>query len=303
MKVFLTGATGYVGSAIGAELHRKGHQVTALVRTHEAAERLTAQGFNTQLGSMSEPEKLLDTVRRVDAVIHTAFNHDFANFASNVAEESAFTQVIGKALAHSGRPFLSTHAAAYLGDSGDGLLDETAPLATGAEFQFALVRGKSEQAAVRLADEGVESLVFRLPHFVYGNGGSVFIPFLLEKAKASDNSYFIDAGENRYSAVHVEDAAALYVSAMENPVAGLYGVSGEAGISFRQIAEAVAINSGAVLQSFSKAEAKLFFGEVMTMFFSMNSQLSNRKAIDTFKWTPTTKRPMIEDIARGSYKS
>jgi nucleoside-diphosphate-sugar epimerase len=299
MKVFLTGATGYIGSVVAEKLQAKGHSVLGLARSDEAAAKLSARKIEVLRGDLKDTDSLKRGAIEADAVIHTAFIHDFSDYAGAVETETAAIAAFSEALTHTNKPFVATSGSAFLGDTKETEADEDFPYDRNSPF---IARSESEQDALGMARKGVRSIVLRLPLFVFGRGGSSFVPFIIERAKQTGAANYIGSGDKTVSAVHVEDAADLYVAALERSTAkGLYNVSGET-VSLREISEAVARLLDVKAKSISAEEAQKQFGALYG-FFSINNRLSAGKARGETGWTPRANIKILDDIENGSYRN
>jgi nucleoside-diphosphate-sugar epimerase len=225
MKVFLTGATGYIGSVVAEKLMGKGHKVLGLARNEAAENKLREKGIEPLRGDLKDVESLKRGASAADAVIHTAFVHDFSDFDGAFKIDKAAIAAFADALANTNKKFIATSGALLLGDTKEVEADEDFPYDQNSPFY---PRAEAEEIALKMTQKVVRSTVIRLPLFVYGRGGSSFAPIMIEQAKAAGAANYFGSGANRVSAVHVEDAADLYASALETSTAkGLYNVSAE----------------------------------------------------------------------------
>jgi len=298
MKVFLTGATGYVGSVVAEKLLGKGHEVLGLARNEAAEAKLIERGITAFSGDLTDVERLKRGAKEADAVIHTAFSHNFSDYNDAVKLDRAVIAAFAEALAQTNKPFIVTSSSAILGDTGSSEADEDFPFNRNS---LRLLRGEAERDVLQLPQKGIRGVVLRLPLFVYGRGGSSFVPFMIEQAKKAGAANYIESGAEKVSAVHVEDAADLYVLALETSTAkGLYNVAAES-VSLKDLNEAIARLLEVEAKSISSEEARKQFG-AMFDFLSINNQLSADKARREFVWKPSA-TTILDDIENGSYRN
>jgi nucleoside-diphosphate-sugar epimerase len=297
MKVFLTGATCYIGSVVAEKLSARGHKVTGLARNETAEAKLREKGIEPLRGDLKDVESLKRGANEMDATIHTAFIHDFSDYDGAVRTENAAIAAFADALAGTNKPFIATTGSGFLGDTRETIADEDYPYDRNSPFYS---RGESEQDILKLSQKGIRSIVLRLPFFVYGRGGSSFAPFLIGQARAAGAANYAGAGNERISAVHVEDAADLYVLALETSTAkNLYNVSAET-VSLKDLNEAVARLLNVKAKSISVEEAQKQFG-AMFGFLSINNQLSAERAQRELGWKAKANTSITDDIENGSY--
>ncbi|WP_029011460.1 SDR family oxidoreductase [Niveispirillum irakense] len=239
MRVFITGATGWVGRAVVAELLDYGHQVLGLARSADKAARLGQRGAAVLHGTLDDLDLLQGAVRETDATIHLAFNHDFSRFAENAAQDRRAIEAMGEVLKGTDKPFLVTSGMAMIAP-GRLAVEGDAPL-SGPSYPR-----RSELAARELAALGVRAATVRLAASVHGVGETHgFVPILINLARKTGVSAYIDEGLNRWPAVHVGDAARLYRLALEKEgLAATYHAIGEEAVPFRDIAEAIGCKLG-----------------------------------------------------------
>src|ERR1700723_285403 len=279
MRVFVTGATGFIGSAVARELIDAGHQVLGLARSNAAAKSLVAAGADVHRGSLEDLESLRSAAAAADGVIHTAFIHDFSNYGPAAEADRRAIETLGQALAGSDRPLIVT--------SGTLLAQRQGPLATEEDAHDPNFPRKSEDAALALAAHGVRASVLRLPPSVHGNGDHGFVPRLIGVAREKGVSAFVGDGLNRWPAVHRFDAANLYKLVLEKGSAGAtyHGVADE-GVPTREIAEAIARGLHLPVVGKSSEEAADHFGWI-ARFFGIDAPASSALTRERLGWRPT----------------
>lgn len=289
MHVFLTGASGWVGSAVAEDLLAAGHQVTGLVRNAQKAQALVALGMQVVTGTLDDHQLLHDGASRADAVIHTAFNHDFSRFSENCAQDERAIQILGEALRGSDRPLLVTSGVAMIAPG---------RLATENDLPFVAPAypRRSEPAARELADKGVRAATIRLSPTVHGLGDHGFIPILMDLAKQTGVSAWPEDAENRWAAVHRRDAATLYRLALETGMTqAVYHAVAEEGILFRDIAQAIGKHLGVP----AEPRAREHFGWFAD-FASLDMAASSEQTRAVLGWNPTHPT-LLADLAQAHY--
>ena len=295
MRVFLTGASGFIGSAIVQELLNAGHQVLGLARSDAAANALSAAGAEVHRGSLEDMDSLKRGAAASDGVIHTAFIHDFSNIAASGKTDNLAVEALGAALEGSNRPLVVTSATGHLKPGHLSTEAEAPDPSTGITHRI-----PSELTTLSLASRGVRSSVVRLPPSVHGEGDHAFVPALIGVARAKGVSAYIGEGANRWSAVHRLDAANLFRLAMEKGAAGsrFHGVADE-GVPTRDIAAAIGKQLNLPVVSKTPQEAAEHFGW-LAHFFAMDSQTSSAQTRALLGWKPTHPG-LIADLELGHY--
>lgn len=241
MKVFVTGATGWVGAAVVKELIAAGHQVRGLARADDKAVALAATGAQVLRATLDDLDLLHDFASRADAVIHTAFNHDFSRFAENAAQDRRAIEILGEALRGTTRPLLVTSGLARL---------TTGRPATEVDQPSPAAARRSEAAAQALVRSGVSVATVRLAPSVHGLGDYGFVPKLIRLARERGVSAYIGEGANRWAGVHVRDAARVYRLALEQGAAEpVYHAVADEGVPFKAIAELIGRRLGLPVES------------------------------------------------------
>jgi len=278
MRVFITGATGFIGTAIVRELIDAGHEVVGLARSDAAARSLVAAGAAVHRGSLEDLESLRSGAGAADGVIHTAFIHDFSNYGPAADADRRAIETLGSVLAGSDRSLIVT--------SGTLLAQRKGPLATEEDAHDSNFPRKSEDAALALAASGVRASVVRLPPSVHGNGDHGFIPYLISTAREKGVSAFIGDGLNRWPTVHRLDAAHLYRLVVEKGGAGAtyHGVADE-GVPTREIAEAIGRGLNVPVVSKSAEAAADHFGWI-ARFFAIDGPASSALTQERLGWHP-----------------
>jgi nucleoside-diphosphate-sugar epimerase len=290
MRVFVTGATGFIGSATVQELLGAGHQVLGLARSAAAAQALTAAGAEAHLGSLDDLDSLRRGAAAADGVIHLAFNHDFSAYAAAGELDQRAIKALGSALAGSDRPLLVTSGLAGF-NLGRPATEADTP---------AYSPRQSEAAALALAAQGVRAIVVRLSASVHDRGDYGFVPTLINIARQKGESAYIGDGLNRWPGVHRLDAARLYRLALEQGTAGAcyHGVADE-GIALRDIAAVIGRHLNLPVVSKSAEEAADHFGWI-ARFASLDLSASSALTQQQLGWQPTHPS-LLADLEQGHY--
>ena|SRR5579864_9377748 len=293
MRIFVTGATGFIGSAVVQELNGAGHKVIGLARSDAGAKALAAAGAEVHRGDLQELDSLRSVAARSDGVIHTAFVHDFSKFAENCEIDKRAIEVLGSALEGSERPLLVTSGLATVAE-GRMPKEEDAPLPPSRSYPRA-----SESTAVAFLERGVRVSVVRLPQ-VHDTVKQGLVTYLIALAREKGVSAYVGEGINRWAAVHVLDAARLYRLAVEKQEAGArYHAVAEEGVPVRDIADAIGRGLKVPVVSKSAAEAAAYFGG-LGMFVSRDLTGSSVRTQRQLEWHPTGPG-LIADLDGANY--
>ncbi|MEE6169202.1 MULTISPECIES: SDR family oxidoreductase [unclassified Mycolicibacterium] len=291
MKVFVTGASGFVGSAVVRDLIANGHDVLGLARSDASADALTAAGARVHRGDLDDPDTLRAAADASDGVIHLAFRHDFDNFADAGELDRRAIEVLGATLAGSDRPLVVTSGMA--GHNPGRALTENDP------FQPGLPR-LSEPAALAFADKGVRASIVRLSPTTHGEGDHGFVPRLIQIAREKGVAAYVGDGANRWPAVHRFDAAPLFRVAVEEAPTGtvLHAVA-EEGVAGRDIATAIGRHLNVPVTSVPVEQAFDHFGWIGGLF-ALDIPASSALTRERFGWEPTGPG-LLDDLAQGHY--
>lgn len=299
MRVFVTGASGHIGSAVVPELLGAGHEVIGLARSDASASALEASGAEVRRGDLDDPEGLADAAADADGVIHLAFKHEL--MLEGRMDEAASADLdaigaIGNALAGTGKPFVVTGGTALLAMGGiDSRFGNEEDVLEGSG------RIASENATIALADRGVRSSVVRLPPTVHSDiDKHGFVPALIGRARETGVAGYIGEGENRWPAVHTLDAARVFRLALERGVAASrFHAVDEEGVDFRAIAEAIGRGLDVEVKSFDVEEAAAQF-TFLAAFAAVDNPVTSDLTRERLGWQPEYPG-LLEDLAAGHY--
>jgi nucleoside-diphosphate-sugar epimerase len=278
MRVFVTGATGFIGSAVVKELVGAGHHVLGMTRSDAGAEWLKDAGAEALRGDLEDLESLRQGAETTDAVIHTAFRHDWSKFAESCELDKRAIETIGAVLQGSSRPFLVS--------SGVGSAQGRAATEDDPPFSSPSLPRVSEVTAVALMERGVHAIVMRLPQ-VHDTVKQGLITPLIGIARAKGVSAYIDAGQNRWPAAHVSDVARLYLLALGKGTAGArYHAVAEEGVALKDIATAIGRGLNVPVVSIAKEHAQEHFG-FLGFFAGRDPLTSSAQTRAKLGWNPT----------------
>jgi nucleoside-diphosphate-sugar epimerase len=293
MRVFVTGASGFIGSAVVPELVGAGHEVVGLARSEASAARIEAAGAKAVRGGLTDHDVLRSAAAESDGVIHLAFIHDFSNFAESARVDRAAIDLFGEVLAGSDRPL--SIASGCLGVT-PGRLATERDLADPAINP----RHAAGAATLALAGQGVRSSVVRLAPSVHDEGDKGFMAVLIANAREKGVAGYVGDGTQRWPGIHRQDAATLFRLAVEKAPAGtvLHG-TGEQGTAIRDIAEVMGRHLGVPTASIAPDDAVAHFG-FLGAFLQLDSPVSNDITREVLGWEPTGPT-LLEDLDAGHY--
>lgn len=296
MRIFLTGASGFIGSHVTPLLLARGHQVLGLARSDASAAALEQAGAAVHRGDLERPETLRAGAAQADAVIHCAFDHDFSNFAANAHKDARNIAAMGEALGGGHKPILLTSAIG-IGtplDGGAALEDVLNP-------RHAMPRIATELAAAALIAAGVDVRTIRLPQVHDTTKAGLISPLIEEFRRAGAAAYLGDGG-NRWAAAHIDDVAELYVLALERGQPGArYHAAAEEGVSHRAIAEVIGDGLKLPVRSVTAEEAERYFGW-MAAFAALDMTASNALTRERLGWAPHGPA-LLDDLVRFDWSA
>jgi nucleoside-diphosphate-sugar epimerase len=294
MRVFVTGATGFIGSAIVQELIHSGHQVLGLTRSDAGAQSLAAAGAEVHRGDLDDLDSLRAGAADVDAMIHTAFNHDFSKFVANCEADRRVIEALGDALAGSGKPLIVTSGTGIANSAPGSLSTENdTPVSS-----KAMPRAASEEAAAAVANRGVRVAIMRLPQ-VHDTVKQGLVTYAIQIAREKGVAAYVGDGLNRWPAAHRLDTAHLYRLALEKAETGVYHAVAEEGIHVRDIAEAIGRGLNVPVVSLTPEEAAGYFGW-LAPFAGWDVRASSAQTREKLGWNPTGPG-LISDLENMRY--
>jgi len=295
MRVFVTGASGWVGSVVIKELLAAGHEVIGMARSDAGAASVEAAGATMLRADLDDLDAMRRAAGAADGVIHTAFNHDFSRFAESCEQDRRAIEALGSALEGTGKPLVVTSGLALLTAPGQLASEDDQPLPPGPQYPRA-----SEAAAAALAARGVHASTVRLPPSVHGVGDHGFVPMLINLAREKGAAAYIGAGGNRWAGVHRLDAARVFRLALERGAIGArYHAVQDEGVPFRDIAAVIARRLELPSTALTPEQAPAHFGW-MTPFAGIEMAASSARTRALLGWAPR-EAALLEELDSERY--
>ncbi|MBP0623101.1 SDR family oxidoreductase [Cupriavidus consociatus] len=294
MRIFVTGATGFIGAAVVDELLAAGHSVIGMTRSEAGAWHLRDVGATAHFANLDDIDSILRGVKQADAIIHTAFNHDFSKFAEHSANDRHVIEAMGEAVGASGKPLIITSGTGLLAPGGVATEDQLPDMST-----VPFPRVATEVAATGLMGGGTNVSVVRLPPSVHGDGDHGFVPMLIAIAREKGVSAYVGEGLNHWPAVHRRDAAQVFRLAAERGIPARYHATAEEGVPLRDIATVIGRRLGLPTVSITPEQATEHFGW-FAGFAAVDNRASSQHTRQVLNWEP--KQPgLIVDLDRPQY--
>jgi nucleoside-diphosphate-sugar epimerase len=300
LDIFVTGATGYIGTAFTKKALAAGHRVTGLSRSEAGDAKLRALGATPVRGSIATPTVLRDAAAAADAVVHLAWSHDFGRDMEAVADrDMAATDAMMAVLAGTGKPLLVTSGIGMYAARADGEPnDETATRRN--DLPLIKARNRAEDNVLNRAD--VHGASIRLAPYCFGHGGAGFLYYAMQSALANGESLYLGDGSVRTSSLFVYDAAEVYLAAIQHAQKGeAYNVTGEWDITLKEMAEAVGQVMGVPVRSVCPEEGIQKMEPFVVAFSKADMMASNNKAREQLHWEPRGPK-LLDDVVNGSYR-
>ncbi|GAA5986195.1 hypothetical protein JCM11641_002885 [Rhodosporidiobolus odoratus] len=303
MHVFVTGPTGFIGSAVLPELLSRGHTVLALARTAVAAQKLQEQqGVEVHRGSLDDLDSLKAGAAKADGVIHLAFKHDFSNFLGSAQLDEQVTTALANSLAGTNKPLVIASATGPL--MSDPTRDPSVPATEDHLYPSSLHKAPriaSEQVIRSFASQGVRGSIVRLPPSVHGPGDPQFVPGIISAARRNGVSPYVGEGANIWPGVHVLDAARVFRLALEKGIPGsvFHALGDNDTIAFKDMATIIGEKLSVPVKSISPEDAQAHFG-FLAMFAKLHSNISADTTKEVLRWK-SEQVTLREDLENGSY--
>lgn len=297
MTVLVTGATGYVGRRVAQRLVARGETVIGSIRSQERRSDLP-QGVLPLIADIRDADRLVSGIAEVDHVIHTAFTGHGGDFAEAVDTDARLIKALCEALRDTGKTLIVSNGTVFLGDTSGARASEETPVVA----DHPASPRATATAQARAAGSGFRGIEIRLASFVYGYGGSVFLPVMADAARRAGFAFWVGEGTNATSTVHVDKAADAYIDAMDRGAGGeVYHIAGEEEPTVRQIAEALGAGLDLKAKSVTQEQAAALTDPFTAYFLTVDNRLDATKARWDLGWSHAGAVPMLHDLAMGSY--
>ena len=298
MSILITGATGYIGSRVASLLAGRGEKVIGVIRSPERASALPTD-VEPLVCDLTDVSRLATAAKEAKAIIHTGFTGHGGVWDDAVAVDKAVITGFIEALEGTGKRLIVSNGTIFLGDTRDGRLTEAKPVI---EEHPAAGRARATAQAREAANRGVHGIELRLASFVYGLGGSVFPPVLVNASQAAGFAFYVGDGRNKTSTVHVDAAASAFVQALDHGDAGgLYHIAGDEEPMVLETAHAIGIGQNLPVRSLTGEEATALTDPFTAAFLAIDNRIDSTKAREALGWSPAGHVPFLFDLAHGSY--
>jgi len=300
MRLFITGASGYVGSVLTEKAVKAGHEVIGLARSQASADKIEKLGGKALRGTLQDLDLLSKTAATADAVLHLGFVHEFDRpYPELLAIDIASIEALATPLKGTNKVLITTSGTSVVTPIEGQETTEDSPVAP----QHEQLRVRSEKATLEFAKHGVRAIVIRLAAFVYGRGGSYFVPITIQAAAKHGFVPYFGDGQHMLTAADVDDAAELYLKALEHGKAGeLFNCSTETTVRFKDFAETIGRALSIPTKSVDAKTLDSLVGPFVGMMSSSESRASSAKAHKELGWKPSPRYGLLDDIEKGSYQ-
>jgi nucleoside-diphosphate-sugar epimerase len=301
MRIFITGASGYVGSVVSEKAIKAGHTVLGLARSDSSASKLEKMGATPILGSLQDFDLLTKTAKEADAVLHLGFVHEFDRpYEELIAIDIAAIEAMANGILNTNKALIMTSGTGLVEADNGKETSEDSPIVK----EALNLRVKAEEAALKFKDQGVRAMAIRLAPYVYGRGGSYFVPTTIQAAAKYGFAPYVGDGQIMTTAADVDAAAELYLLAMEKGKAGsLFNCSTETDVRLKDLATAIGKALDVGTKSVSPEEIIEMCGFFTARFLMVENRASNQKAKRELSWQPAPEFKLLDDIEKGSYRS
>jgi nucleoside-diphosphate-sugar epimerase len=300
MRIFITGASGYVGSVVSEKAVKAGHTVLGLARSDSSASKLEQIGVMPVLGNLGDLGLLNRTAKEADAVLHLGFVHEFDRpYDELLAIDIAAIESLANGLLNTNKALIMTSGTGVVEADNGKETCEDSPVSQGLG-----IRVRAEEAALKFAEQGVRSMAIRLAPYVYGRGGSYFVPINMQAAAKYGFAPYVGDGLKMTTAADVDAAADLYLLAMEKGKAGsVFNCSTETDVVLKDLATAIGKSLDVGIRQVTAEQSNEMCGPFTAHFLQVENRASNQKAKRELGWQPAPTLKLLDDIVKGSYRA